>query len=136
MSDLWRATPTSSVNISKSFTSQEFSAALKLLKPGKAPGPDSIFPELTTHAGAALKSWLLGFLSSCLRHLKILKVWRRALVVAIPKPKKPVEDPKAIAPSPCFAFPTRSSRGSYTLVLGRLLTHFSLGSRLGSVGEN
>ena len=34
VSDLWRATPTSSVNISESFTSQEFASALKHLKPG------------------------------------------------------------------------------------------------------
>ena len=86
------------MNISESFTSQEFAAALKNLKPGKAPGPDSICPELITHAGAALKSWLCGFLSSCLRHLKIPKVWRRALVVAIPKPKKPVEGSKSYRP--------------------------------------
>ena len=86
------------MNISENFISQEFAAALKNLKPGKAPGPDSIFPELITHAGAALKSWLFGFLSSCLRHLKIPKVWRRALVVAIRKPKKPVEDPKSYRP--------------------------------------
>ena len=105
MSDLWRATPTSSVNISKSFTSQEFSAALKLLKSGKAPGPDPIFPELITHPGAALKSWLLGFLSSCLRHLKISKVWRRALVVAILKPKKPVEGPKSHHPISLLCVP-------------------------------
>ena len=38
VSDLWRATPTSPVNTSESFTSQEFAAALKHLKPGKAPG--------------------------------------------------------------------------------------------------
>ena len=30
------------------------------------------------HAGAALKSWLRDFLSSCLRRLKIPKIWRRA----------------------------------------------------------
>ena len=95
VSDLWRATLTSSGNISESFTSQEFSAALKHLKPGKAPGPDFIFPELTTHAGATLKSWLCGFLSSYQRHLKIPKISRSALVVAIPKPKKPAEDPKS-----------------------------------------
>ena len=34
--------------------------------PGKVPGPDSICPELILHAGAALKSWLRDFLSSCL----------------------------------------------------------------------
>ena len=73
VSDLRRATPASPVNISESFTSQESAVVLKHLKPGKAPGPDSICPELITHAGAALKSWLCGFLSSCLRHLKIPK---------------------------------------------------------------
>ena len=86
------------MNISESFNSQEFAAALKHLKPGKAPGPDSICPELINHAGAALKSWLCGFLSSSLHHLKIPKVWRRALVVAILKPKKLVENPKSYRP--------------------------------------
>ena len=105
MLDLWRATPTSPLNISESFTSQEFAAAFKYLKPGKAPGPDSIFPELITHAGAVLKSWLCGFLSSCLRHLKIPKVWKRAPVVAIPKPKKPVDDPKGYRPIFLFCVP-------------------------------
>ena len=56
VSDLWKATPTSPVNNSESFTSQEFATTLKHLKPGKAPGSDSICPELITHAGAALKS--------------------------------------------------------------------------------
>ena len=35
---------------------------------------------------------------SCLRRLKILKIWRRALIVAISKPKKPEEDPKSHRP--------------------------------------
>ena len=61
-------------------------------------GPDSICPELIFHAGAALKSWFRDFLSSCLRRLKIPKIWRRALVVAIPKPGKPVGDPKSYRP--------------------------------------
>ena len=46
---------------------REFAAALQHLKPGKALGPDSICSELILHAGAALKSWLCDFLSSCLR---------------------------------------------------------------------
>ena len=105
VSDLWRATPTSPVNISESFTSEEFAAALKHLKPGKAPGSDSICLELITHAGAALKSWLCGFLSSCLHHLKSSKVWKRALVVAIPKPKKPVKNPKSYRPISLVCIP-------------------------------
>ena len=48
--------------------------------------------------GAALKSWLRDFLSSCLRRLKIPKIWRRAFVVTIPKPAKPVGDPKSYRP--------------------------------------
>ena len=94
------------MNISEIFTSQKFAAALKHMTPGKAPGPDSICPELITHAGVALKSWLCNFLSSCLRHLKISKVWRRALVVSIPKPKKPVENPKSyrLVFLPCVSY--------------------------------
>ena len=95
MSDLWRATTPDAVNISDSFLQRDFTAALQHLKLGKAPGPDTICPELILHAGAALKSWLCDFLSSCLCRLKIPKIWRRALVVMIPKPGKPLGDPKS-----------------------------------------
>ena len=97
---LWRATTLEPVNISDNFSQKEFAAALQhlILKPGKAPGPDSICPELIILGGAALKSWLRDFLSSCLRRFKIPKIWRRALVVAIPKPMKHVGDPKSYRP--------------------------------------
>ena len=45
-----------------------------------------------------LQKRLRDFISSCLRRLKIPKIWRRALVVAIPKPGKPVGDPKSYRP--------------------------------------
>ena len=105
VSDLWRATTPDAVNISDNFSQREFAAAFQHLKPGKAPGPDSIFPELILHAGAALKSWLRDFISSCLRRLKIPKIWRRALVVAIPKPGKPVGDPKSYRPISLLCVP-------------------------------
>ena len=95
MSDRWRALIPFPVNLSGDFSPRELAAALQHVKPGKAPGTDSIFPEFIIHAGTALKSWLRGFLSFCLRQLKIPKVWRRALVVVIQKPSKPVEDPKS-----------------------------------------
>ena len=50
------------------------------------------------HTGPGLKFWLRGFLSSCLRQLKIPKVWRRALVVAISKSSKPVKNPQSYYP--------------------------------------
>ena len=68
------------------------------LKTRKSFGPDSICPELLIHAAPGLKFWLRGSLSSCLRRLKISKVWRRLLVVAIPKPSKLVEDPQSYRP--------------------------------------
>ena len=105
VSDLWRATTPDPVNISDTFSQREFAAALQHLKPGKAPGPDSICSELMLHAGAALKSWLHDFLFSCSRRLKIPKIWRRALVVAIPKPTKPVGDPKSYRPISLLCVP-------------------------------
>ena len=95
VSDLWRATTPDAVNISDNFSQREFGAALQHLKPGKAPTTDFICSELILHAGASLKSWLREFLSFCLRRLKIPKIWRRALVVVIPKQAKPVGDPKS-----------------------------------------
>ena len=98
VSVLWKATTPDTVNISDNFSQREFVAALQHLKPGKAPGPDSICPEFILHAEAPLKSWLRDFLSSCLRRLKIPKIWRRALVIAIPKPAKPVGATKSYRP--------------------------------------
>ena len=105
VSDLWRATTPDPVNISDTFSQKEFTATLQHLKPDKVPGPDSISPELIVYAGAALKSWLHDFLSSCLHRLKILKIWRRALVVAMPKPMKPVGDPKSYRPISLLCVP-------------------------------
>ena len=75
--------PSSPVNISGNFTPRKFTVTLQLSKQEMAPGPDSISPELILDAKGALKSWLYGFLSSCLRRLKIPKIWRRAMVAAI-----------------------------------------------------
>ena len=102
VSDLWRATTPDTVNISDNFSQREFAATLQHLKPGKAPGPDSICLKLILHAGAALKSWLHDFISSCLHQLKIPKIWRRVLVVAIPKahggPKELSTDISSLCP--------------------------------------
>ena len=105
MSEVWRTTTADAVNIFDNFSQREFTAALQHLKPGKAPAPDSICSELILHAKAALKSWLREFLSFCLRRLKIPKIWRRALVVAIPKSTKPVGDQKNYRPISLLCVP-------------------------------
>jgi len=66
---------------------------------------DSIFPGFILHARSALKSWFCDFLNSCMRQLKISKIWRRALVVAILKPEKQLGDPKSYRPISLLCIP-------------------------------
>jgi len=63
-------------------------------EPGKSLILDSIFPEWTLRAGSAHKSWFCAFFTSCIfTQSKISYIWRRTLVVAIPKPSKTLGDP-------------------------------------------
>ena len=55
-------------------------------------------------------SWLRDCLSSCLRRLKIPKIWKRALVE---KPGKPVGDPKSYRPISLLCVPYK--------IFGRLI---------------
>ena len=89
VSERWR-TPTAHQSMFLvDFTAAKSAAAFQNTKPGRDPLPNSICPELIIHSGDTLKPWFRGFLSSCLRHPRISKVWRRALVVTIPKLSKP-----------------------------------------------
>ena len=121
VSDIWRATTPDAVNISDNFSQREFAAALQHLKPGKAPRPDSICLELIRHAGAVLKSCLRDLLSSYLRRLKIPKIWRRALVVAIPKPAKPVGYPNTYRPICLLCVPYKILEGLIYARVERLI---------------
>ena len=87
------------------FTMEEMFSALKLLKAGKAPGPDIIHPEFLLHTGDAITNWLHLFLSSSMDRCKIPKVWRRATVIALPKPNKPTDDPKSYRPISLLCIP-------------------------------
>ena len=73
LSDLWRATSPDTMNISRDFSPIDFAAAPHHLKPGKASGYDSIFPELLIHAGPGLNSWLCGFLLPACANSKFKK---------------------------------------------------------------
>ena len=82
--DLRRVPTSDADNIIGNFSNEESLAALQNLKPGKAPSPDAICPELIMHAGTVSKFWLRSFLASCLELLKIPKICRRAPIVVIP----------------------------------------------------
>ena len=105
LSDLWKIPTPEGYSISEPFRPEELASSLRRLKPGKSPGSDAIFPEFILHAKSALKSWFCDFLSSCKRQLKIAKIWRRALIVAIPKPEKPFWDPKNCRPISLLCVP-------------------------------
>ena len=130
MPHFWRATTSSSVDISGNFTSRKFIVALQHLKPGKPPGLDSIFPKLILRAGSALKPWFCDFLSFRWRPLKIPKIWRIALIVEIPSQRSPRRTLRAIVQYYRFVCPTRSLRDLSIPVWNQLSIHSSVGSRL------
>ena len=98
LSNLWKITTTEGHSISEPFRPEERASALRRRKPGKSPGLDSIFLEFILHTGSALKSRFCDFLTFCMSQIKISKIFRRTLRVAIPKPEKPREDPKRYRP--------------------------------------
>jgi len=95
LSDIWKIPTPEGHSISEPFWPEQLAAALRRLKPGEFPGLDYIFLEFILHTGSALKSWFCDFLSSCMRQLKIPKIWRRALMVASPKPEKSLGHPES-----------------------------------------
>ena len=105
LSDQWKIPTPKGHSISEPFRREELAATLRRLKPGKPPGLGSIFPEFILYAGSALKSWLCDFLTSCMRQLKIPTIWRRALIVTIPKPEKPLGNPKSYRPISLLCVP-------------------------------
>ena len=54
---------------------------------------------------SAYRSWFYDILSSCMRQLKNPKIWRRALIFAIPQPEKPLGDPKSYRPISLLCVP-------------------------------
>jgi len=107
LSDLWKILTPEGHSISEPFSPEEIATAHRRLKLGKFPGLDSIFAEFILHARLALKFWICDFLTSCMRQLKIPKIWRRALIVAIPEPEKPPGNPKSYRPISLLCVPLK-----------------------------
>ena len=85
-------------NLSRDFTPDELRDAMAKFKQGKAPGPDNIHPEFVIHQSEIISAWLCAFFSACLRRSKLPRTWRRAAIIALLKPNKPADDPKAYRP--------------------------------------
>ena len=90
---LWHA-PGVDGSLSAPFSAEELSPAILQLKSGKAQGPDNIPPEFLLHCGPGCLNWLQEFYSCCLFNQSIPKIWRKATIIALPKPNKPTDNSK------------------------------------------
>ncbi|KAJ3591069.1 hypothetical protein NHX12_009016 [Muraenolepis orangiensis] len=91
--------------MSGQFSTAELRAAIGNLRQGKSPGHDNIHPEFVTHQSETTSAWLCSFFSSCFQRSKLPKTWRRAAVIALLKPGKTAEDPKAYRPISLLCVP-------------------------------
>ncbi|KAJ3594617.1 hypothetical protein NHX12_003924 [Muraenolepis orangiensis] len=91
--------------MSRQFSTAELRAAIGNLRQGKSPGHDNIHPEFVTHQSETTSAWLCSFFSSCFQRSKLPKTWRRAAVIALLKPGKTAEDPKAYRPISLLCVP-------------------------------
>ena len=80
------------------FTVDVMQQALRSLKSGKAPGPDSIHPGCLMHLGTECQNWLRMSMTNCMQRTKIPKSWRRAKIIAILKPGKSPEEAGSYRP--------------------------------------
>ena len=119
------------MNLSGDFSSREFAAALQHVKPGKAPGPDSICPELIIHAGTALKSWLRGFLFSSLRQLKIFQSMEKSICSCDPKAKETCRGPKELSSYLLALCPLQDPRTTDLTRIERIVDHLLPGEQAG-----
>ena len=87
------------------FSYEELTTALKYLRHGNVPGPDNIHAEFLIHAGDHAQEWLRKFFNKCLLTCKLPRIWRRATVVAILKPKKPKDESKSYRPISLLCIP-------------------------------
>ena len=92
-------------------------------------------PELILHAGNNLKTWMNKFLSSCMHQVNISKIWRRPTVIAIPKPSKPLDEPRSYRPISSLCIPFKILQRLYYArvepIIDPPLPHEQAGFRLG-----
>jgi hypothetical protein len=80
------------------FRSEDVAEALACVKLGTASGYDNIQPELLKHTGPRAQSWLARFFTHILATKKLPKIWKRAKVIALPKPGKDHNLPSSYRP--------------------------------------
>lgn len=67
---------------------EEINLAISTLKPYKACGTDSLFPEFFKNMGDNARRWLGKYLIECYNKAWLPKIWKRSKVKAVLKPGK------------------------------------------------
>ena len=91
--------------LTKPFSLDALATGLSLLKAGKAAGLDGLLTEMLPHLGNTAKYWLLDMLNECTSTKHIPSIWRKAKVIAIPKPGKDPSSPKSYRPISLLCIP-------------------------------
>ncbi len=80
------------------FTMEELQEAINTIKLGQAAGLDGITPEMVKHFGVKTLEWIFANFNNCVTTFKIPKLWKKAKVAALLKPKKDPKLPKSYRP--------------------------------------
>ena len=84
---------------------EELEAAIKKLKSGKARDATTSTQSSSFTKPQRQRPGYVRFFTSWFRRSKLPKTWRRATVVALPKPNKPAQDPKSYRPISLLCVP-------------------------------
>ncbi len=77
------------------FTMEELQEAINTIEPGKAAGLDGITPEMIKNFGIKTLEWMLALFNNCVTTFKFPKLWKKAKVATLLKPKKDPKLPKS-----------------------------------------
>lgn len=80
------------------FQVEDFEAALKNMKNGKAAGLDDLCIEQIKHFGEKTKLWLVNMFNRCRETYCLPKLWRKSKVIALLKPGKDPDNPSSYRP--------------------------------------
>jgi hypothetical protein len=90
-----KSTLTTDPAFSANFNINELESALKSVKLETAAGFDGVYPKFIRNCGKRTKEWLIliAFMNDVLSSARLPKLFKRAKVIAIPKPGKNGSDP-------------------------------------------
>jgi len=87
-----------SCNFQDDFSMEELSDSLQEMKNGNAARYDEITTEQIKHFGIETRNWLLKLLNVCLQNKSVLKMRKKAKVLAFPKTGKDLSNLKSYRP--------------------------------------